>query len=244
MNTTTNTTIMNEELPLLKMLQISDSMFPIGAFTLSDGLETFVSDKRLNTIDDLAEYVDSFITVLTYNDLAGVLKAYQICEKHCKSSECFEKELVQLDNLLFVLKSPSEVREGSRKLCSRFIKLWNDLSEYESLNKYSQLIAKKLAYGVHAVSVGSYAYDIGLGARVAASIYAYQKLSAVVTNAVKTVPLSQIKGQAVLSSALKRIPEAVDLAMDIKEDELGFGGSMFDIESMRHEQMYSRLYMS
>ncbi len=235
---------MNEPLALLRMLQISDSMFPIGAFTLSDGLETFVSEKRLNSIEDLSKYLDNYLTVLSYNDLAAVVKAYELCENYESTDNELLEALVRLDNLSFAFKSPYEIREGSRKLCSRFIKLWSDLTEYKHLEKYSQFISEKKCFGVHAISVGLFAYDIGLDIETAASIYTYQKLSAVVTNAVKTVPLSQVRGQAVLEKNLKKIPNAVNKARSLPEDEFGFGGSMFDIECMRHENMYSRLYMS
>lgn len=36
-------------LSLLQMIQISDSLFPIGAFTLSNGLETMVLQEKLTT---------------------------------------------------------------------------------------------------------------------------------------------------------------------------------------------------
>ena len=40
-------------LSLLQMIQISDSLFPIGAFTLSNGLETMVLQEKLTTKEDL-----------------------------------------------------------------------------------------------------------------------------------------------------------------------------------------------
>lgn len=63
-------------------------------------------------------------------------------------------------------------------------------------------------------------------------------------NAVKTIPLSQAKGQTALSKILKKVPDAIEKASEKKLDNLGVGGVMFDIEAMRHEHLYSRQYMS
>lgn len=228
------------DLALLRMLQVSDSMFPIGAFTLSDGLETFVSERRLNSVEELREYMDSYLTVLAYNDLAGLIQAYNACEE----ISSFEGKITKLDRFMYVWKGPMEVREGSRKLCSRFIKLWDNLSEFPMLAVYGRLISEGKCIGMHSVAVGLYAYDVGISVSQAAEIYTYQKLSALVTNTVKTVPLSQIQGQAVLNKGLKKIPGVVLMAESLSFEDMGFGGSMFDIEAMRHEQLYSRLYMS
>ena len=66
-----------ESISILQMLQVSDSLFPIGAFTLSNGLETFVLDKSLKTNEDLEEYIDCFLSVLPYNELGVMMLAYK-----------------------------------------------------------------------------------------------------------------------------------------------------------------------
>ncbi len=227
-------------LALLRMLQVSDSMFPIGSFTLSDGLETFVAERRINSISDLREYAESYLTILTYNDLAGLIQAFNACDAFTS----FEEKILELDRFMYVWKGPMEVREGSKKLCSRFIKIWDNLSEFPKLAAYKHLISSGKCIGIHSLAIGLYAYDVGISVSQAAEIYTYQKMSALVTNAVKTVPLSQIQGQTVLSECLKKIPAIVSISKSLRLEDMGLGGTMFDIEAMRHEQLYSRLYMS
>ena len=45
------------ELKRLYMLQICDSLFPIGAFTLSNGLETYVQRGVVHSPETLAAYL-------------------------------------------------------------------------------------------------------------------------------------------------------------------------------------------
>lgn len=225
-----------DSLSVLQMIQISDSLFPIGAFTLSNGLETFVDRQRLASNQELEKYLQSYLAILPYNDLGVMLLAYQYAE---------DKEFIRrLDALSMALKIPQEVRNGTQKLCRRFLKLWSEIRQYPDLQWYQQQIGEKQCMGNHAVAVGLYSHEIGLSREEAGAIYSYSLLTAIVTNAVKTVPLSQIAGQKILHQMLERVPDAVEKALQISLDELGIGGTEFDIAAMNHEMLYSRLYMS
>lgn len=220
-------------LALLGMLQANDSMFPIGQFTLSNGLETFVLEERLINDKDLKEYIDSYLSVCVYNDLLVFLLAYS-------------ENLKELDELTFVMKAPMEIRLGNQRLASRFVKIWKKIEKeaYPSLMEYEALIREKKANGVLPIAAAMYAKDLGMEKEKAAEIFLYSQLSAIVVNAVKTVPLSQAKGQLVLNGALPKIMQAIEKANCLSMEDLGVGGCMFDIEAMRHENLYSRQYMS
>lgn len=225
-----------KNLAMLQMMQISDSLFPIGAFTLSNGLETYVCENKLSTIEDLEQYLNSYLAVLPYNDLGAMMLAYVHADDR--------RYLKELDVLSMALKSPMEVRTGSRKLCSRFLKLWEKIHAYESLQEYYQLVKEHQCQGNHAIAVGLYTKEIGLTIEQGAAIYVYSLLTAIVTNAVKTIPLSQTMGQKLLNQFLQRIDGCVEKAADVTMEDLGIGGTEFDIAAMKHETLYSRLYMS
>lgn len=65
-----------------------------------------------------------------------------------------------------------------------------------------------------------------------------------VTNCVKTVPLSQTVGQALLFSSARAQVEAVERALAADESLLGLSTPGFDARSIEHETLCSRLYMS
>lgn len=51
------------ELKRLYMLQICDSLFPIGAFTLSNGLETYVQRGVVDSPETLAAYLADYLAL-------------------------------------------------------------------------------------------------------------------------------------------------------------------------------------
>ena len=74
--------------------------------------------------------------------------------------------------------------------------------------------------------------------------YLYSQVSAMVTNCVKTVPLSQTSGQHLLFRSAPLQVEAVATALAASPDLLGLSMPGFDVRCIEHETLYSRLYMS
>ncbi|SHK81156.1 urease accessory protein UreF [Fibrobacter sp. UWEL] len=229
-------------LATLRMIQVCDSLFPIGAFTLSNGLETLIANRTITNGTSLEEYVSSFLKILPYNDLGVMTLSYD----HAQDMDYIKN----LDRFSMALKAPEEVRTGSRKLCSRFLKIYQEFEGasqqgYPSLDTYrEEVLNTGSCIGNHSIAVGLFAKDIGLSKDEAASIYTYSLLNAIVTNGVKMIPLSQMVGQKILSESQKKILEAVQRASTLEIEDLGVGGTGIDIAGMKHEELYSRLYMS
>ena len=93
------------------------------------------------------------------------------------------------------------------------------------------------AYGVFAALAG--VDEVELLRR-----YLHSQVSAMVANCVKTVPLSQTAGQRLLFRSAALQVEAVETALHASKDLLGLSMPGFDVRCIKHETLYSRLYMS
>lgn len=224
------------KLQLLNMLQISDSMFPIGAFTLSNGLETLVQQERVVDAGQLEIYCLDYLRILPTNELGAVALACHMAED--------EGAILMLDHLMAASRGPYELRMGSKRLCQRMIKVQKKIQKVECLEMYGRLIDCKKADGCHGIAVGLFIHDLHMNLAEAMTIYCYSLLSAMVTNTVKLVPLSQMEGQRVLNRLFQAIDIAVQEAMSVTMEDIGIGGAGFDLCSMEHEILYSRLYIS
>ena len=65
-----------------------------------------------------------------------------------------------------------------------------------------------------------------------------------VTNCVKTIPLSQSAGQTLLSSCYNSFQEILSSVREWTEEDLCLSAPGFDLRGIQHEKLYSRLYMS
>lgn len=219
----------------LKLLQVCDSVFPVGAFTLSNGLETYVQYDLLRKPEHLEKYLEAWLEVQTHGDFAIAAGAF-------KNAQDINK-ILHLDELSAASKIPKEIREGSRKMCSRFFKLVKSMG-ITALEPYASLVAEKKAYGQYPVAFGIYAALANADLLDSVAVFAYSQCSAVIANCVKLVPLSQIDGQRILYEILPEILKRANVAINIPEEEIGLSLPGLDIRSMQHERLFTRQYSS
>lgn len=220
-----------------KLLQSVDAFFPVGAFTLSNGLEDYVLRDVIRNEDDLRCYLDGFLNIFPYNDLGLIALAYQHANDY--------QQLLQLDQIAGAMKSAKEIRIGSSRMCSRYIKARTEIGDMtEGLIWYKKEIDAKRALGFHPIALGIYASELDFPLQELLMMYGYSVISAVVNNAVKLVPLSQLSGQKILFEQMEKLQEAKDTAMQMIPEMLGVSGAAYEIHCMNHEHLYSRQYMS
>lgn len=213
----------------LQVLQTVDAFFPIGAFTLSNGLESYVTEEWIQTPADLQEYIEGFLYAFPYQDLGLLQLAYTHAEE--------QTYIKELDQTAAAMKTPQEVRQGSFRMGKRLAKALEKMGGQPAfLSWYRE--------GCHPIVLGLYGQACGIPRRQLLEMYGYSVLSAIVNNAVKLVPLSQLEGQRVLHESLPRLEKAVEQAMAVDIDALGISAAANDIHCMRHERLYSRQYMS
>ena len=199
------------------LFQINDALFPIGAYSHSYGLETYIQKKLVRDVDSAYEYASR-------NNTKGIIK---------------------IDNILNNSKSSREVRIASQKLGSRFIKtLINTDVKYKNDNFINYVKSSENSLPTHTVAYGVFCQSIGIPKDKAIEGFLYSYTSQTITNCVKTIPLSQTDGQRLLYKSYEIFEEILNILPKLTIDDLCLSTPGFDIRSMQHETLYSRLYMS
>ncbi|NML20849.1 urease accessory protein UreF [Pseudoflavitalea sp. G-6-1-2] len=225
---------------LLTLLQINDSMFPIGSFTHSYGLESYVNSNAVHSNETAASYARTMLMHnIHYNDAAFLNKAW-----HCVAGKKFWPQFAALDELVTALKAPAEIRDASQKLAIRFLKLTEGLKPYESCTRYLKEIQEGKLHGHYAMAFGMYAKEAGISREDALGAFYYNSLNGIVTNCAKSVPISQTVGQKILFDLLPIIEDLVKKQDDMNEDMIGLCCIGQEIKCMQHEKLYTRIYIS
>ena len=223
------------------LLQINDALVPIGGYSHSQGLETYIQRGLVHDEDTAREYITNKIKWnFEYTELLAARLAYEAAEKKNL------KGLLHLEELLEASRIPMEQREAARKMGSRFAKTIEKLelpiSESGIFRKY--LDARKGKTVNHCCIYGIFCAEMQIPLEEALSHYLYAQTSAIVTNCVKTIPLSQTSGQKLLSGCYGEFEMILKDVMKKREEDLCLSAPGFDIRGIQHERLYSRLYMS
>ena len=228
---------------LLSLLHIADPTLPIGGYSHSNGLETYVQKGLVNSTETAALFLKNMLSSsILHNDAAYVRLTYEVMGKKDNYAKVLE-----LDEECSAMKSPREIREASHKLGTRLLKIFieeNDSSKNKFLTKFGEYVTKNISVGNYPVVYGALCYLMEIPLEEALTAFYFSTATGMVTNAVKLVPLGQLEGQKILFEVKKSIPEWVKKTLKLEEDKIGLSNVGFDLRSMQHERLYSRLYMS
>lgn len=165
------------------------------------------------------------------------------------------QKLQALDEIYGASRGPFELREGSRKLATRFEKttdafceiplLANGTHGENSTGRASEMHgAKTAAYQAvyFPVAYGAHCAERGIPLEECLAAFTYSQVSARVTTCVKLVPLSQSEGQRILYSLMKNFSDIVAKCFTLSENDLCRSSPGLDLRAMQHEYLYLRLY--
>ena len=222
------------------LLQVNDALFPIGGYSHSYGLETYIQKGIVHDEDSAQEFIHKRLKYnFSYNEFMAVRLAFEYALREDLEA------ISRLEEIMEAGKIPRETREASRKLGSRFIKTLSALElpvQNSIFDKYREARKGKSVH--HAVAYGVFCGAAGITENEALEHFIYAQTSAMVTNCVKTIPLSQSSGQKLLSGCYPLLQELTEKVTELGEEWLGLSGPGFDLRCMQHESLYSRIYMS
>lgn len=213
-----------------ELLQLNDATFPIGSYSFSWGLETFVQQGIIHDEGSTARYIESELeSSFLYSELLTVRLAWEY--------SVFPQKLADLNEIYGASRSPFELRDGSRKLGARFVKTTSSFTEQMQSEEKSasEPLFFPVAYGV-------YCARRKLPLEDSLSSFLYSQTSARITTCVKLVPLSQTTGQQLLFKLIQKFPLLIQKCMELSKDDLCRSAPGIDIRAMQHEFLYSRLY--
>lgn len=222
------------------LLQVSDPLFPTGAYAHSMGLEQWAATCGYNSGDDLVKF---------FREHAGpALARLELPYLRFVREAIVDEDWVtvlDLDAEIDAWKWASEIREASisqgRGRLRLLKKLWKASPEIET---YYTAFASGQARGHHLVVAALQFELLKVPNEAGLMTYGYQGLANFVSASIKLLRISPESAQQALASGLERLPYWVAASKEVERETAGWFAPAFDIASARHATAFSRLFIS
>jgi urease accessory protein len=223
--------------PLLALLHLSDSLFPIGGFGYSDGLEAATATGLVQTPADLKEWLDVCLDeVVGRTDGPATLRSW--CAFHRQDWEA----LSELDQEITAIRPSSATRRSSRAMGLRLVRTWSTLYLDRRLEHLLDLARLERLGPALPIAFGCVCASAGVELRDAGVAFAYTRLASTTSAALRLMRIGQTDAHARLAEVLERVPAVVD-AMTTRARPESFAPAM-DVSAMAQQYLHSRLFRS
>lgn len=213
---------------LLSLLTLSSTALPIGTYCYSQGVESAIEQGLIHDEVSSIAYFNEVLEMVLVRFELPILKRLM---QHYADDEQF-----------LVWANFYRASRESRELLAESQQLAFSLNAWIR-DVLLQKVEVKKQFGfvpVYAHLCGS----LQLNLNDALTAYTFTVLENQVLAAVKTVPLGQMSGQRILWYLHRLIPQAIEQAVQLENDELSSALPKFAMLSMSHETQYSRLFRS
>lgn len=234
----------------LALFQLVDSAFPTGAFSHSFGLETAFKENKLSGPQELHKWLQDYIRgSLVPTEGIAVYVSYQAIEKEStlqELPETVQEDLQRLDRKLTFCKKASESREGTIKIGKRYLKIVHALYPEAGLDQYAKWIDEGLSFGNPAIVHGWISAYLEAPCDQAIFTHLYTNVKNLLQAALRMAAVGQTDVQLILQELhplMMQEAEQIVLSSPGEENFCNYA-VIQETEAMRHENLYSRLFMS
>jgi urease accessory protein len=222
----------------LELLHLCDSLFPIGSFAYSDGLEA--AAHRSAGTNCLRDWID-----VVLDETIGRLEGPAVWRAWLGFVDRDWDALIALDEEMTALRPAASARRSSRAMGLRLLTTWQALHADPRL-EHALLLATRGALGpsLPIAFAGACASAApAIDRRDAVEAFAYTRLAATISAAMRLMPLGQTDAHALLARTLARVPAIVDAIAECDAAPESFTPAM-DVAVITQQYLHSRLFRS
>jgi urease accessory protein len=224
------------------LLQLSDSFFPTGMYTMSNGLEAiFYGNKK---------------AIANPMDLLNLLKVYienQIGPADCTAlGAAYEQivknnlpKLIEVDNIIFSMKLIEEIRNASSRSGTQLLRcVGSFVPDHSIMNGYLKAISVKKATGVFPVALAVAAHSLGIPRNKSALIMLYGFTVSMVGAALRLGILQHFDGQMIIHRLRNTLVSTIKSNIDRPLTGIWQFAPGIDLIQISHEKMLSKMFIT
>ena len=222
----------------MRLLQFTDSAFPVGTFSFSNGLETASFENIVNNATSLEAFAKAQAYQAAFCDgVAALLTHRAYLEKN------FER-CVEIDKYLFGFKMNAEARMMNTRMGKKLAELSVKLFDSEMINNWLQEIRAGTTPGTYPVAQGMTFAEAGIGEKELFCSHQYGVINMVLGAALRCVKVSHYDTQLILEKLAPEVEAHYEDASKMELQDMNAFFPQLDILASLHEKGNMRMFMN
>jgi urease accessory protein len=223
---------------LARLLQFGDSMFPIGGFSFSCGLESAVQTGVVHDRDTLHAFARTALDQAARGDGIALVAA------HRAAVTSDVEALIAIDRQVFARKPSDETRTMSTRMGRKFTEIGVEVVGAPLIRSWLARIAEGATPGCYPVALAVNFAAQSLSAREAFLVHHYGVATAILGAALRLMRISHVDTQAILYDLNAGVDAAYETAAAARLSDMAGFAPLSDILAAVHTKAHVRLFMN
>lgn len=224
---------------LFNLIQFTDSAFPVGTFSFSNGLETAAQMGIVHDAATLASYTGSVARQAAYSDGVAALIAFRAARNDDHDG------VVLADRQLMLLKMNDEARQMLCRMGKKLAELgWRLFGDTSLFQRWLADIAAGATPGTYPVAQGIAFSHLDLTEKELFVSHQYGVINMVLSAALRLVHVSHYDTQRILFELGSQVEESYEKAKTMGFENMNSFVPEMDILASLHEKGKMRMFMN
>lgn len=221
-----------------RVLQFGDSMFPVGGFAFSCGLESAIQAGVVADAATLRAFTRTAVEQAARGDGIGLIAA------HRAAVDDDVETLIHVDEQVYARKLPEEARTMSIRLGKKLTEMGAHVTGAPLLREWRRCIDASGTPGCYPVALAVTFAAQGLPALDAFIVHQYAVAVTILSAALRLMKVSHVQTQAILFELGEHTDEAYEIAAAARLSDMSGFAPMTEILAAVHANAHVRLFMS
>lgn len=228
---------------VMRLLEFTDSAFPVGTFSFSNGLETAAETGEVSTADELQEFARDVLCRAAKTDCVAALCAFRACNKRDWDALC------EADESLWLCKLNTESRRMTARMGRKTAELADKILGDNGMwaewgSRWLAEIVEERVRGTHPVTVAVVFAACGLSEHDLFCSLCYGTLNTVLSAALRCVRVSHYDTQRILFNLSAETDSLFWEVRDMTLSDMNAFSPQADILASMHEKGNKRMFMN
>jgi urease accessory protein len=223
---------------LARVLQFGDSMFPIGGFSFSCGLESAIQEGVVADLATLHAFARTAVEQAARGDGIALIAA------HRAAAAGDIDALILIDSQVYARKLSDELRTMSVRMGKKFTEMGVQVIGAPLLCKWRERIDTSATPGCYPVALAVNFAAQGLPAREAFVVHQYGLAAAILSAALRLMRISHVETQKILFELNGRAQAGYETAAAASLSDMSGYAPLTEILAAVHARAHVRLFMN